>query len=101
MLQGACSQLPVMALAPKKGERVLDVSAAPGGKTTHMATMMRNSGTLVANDANKERQKSTIANLHRLNCCNSIVSVMDGRDLAKTWGLYFNKVLLDAPCSGT
>lgn len=101
MLQGACSQLPVMALAPKKGERVLDVSAAPGGKTTHMAAMMRNSGTLVANDANKERQKSTIANLHRLNCCNSIVSVMDGRDLAKTWGLYFNKVLLDAPCSGT
>jgi len=101
MLQGACSQLPVIALGPKPGERVLDCSAAPGGKTTHMAALMRNSGVLVANDANKDRQKSTIANLHRLNCCNTICSVMDGRDLAKTWGLYFNKVLLDAPCSGT
>jgi len=101
MLQGASSQLPVISLAPKPGDRVLDCSAAPGGKTTHMAAMMRNSGLLVANDANKDRLKSCIANLHRLSCCNTVVSHQDGRDLAKTWPLFFNKVLLDAPCSGT
>jgi len=101
MLQGASSQLPVISLAPKPGDKVLDCSAAPGGKTTHMAAMMRNSGILVANDANKDRAKSLIANLHRLNCCNAIVSHMDGRDLSKSWKHYFNKILLDAPCSGT
>lgn len=101
MLQGASSQLPVIALAPKPGDKVLDCSAAPGGKTTHLSAMMRNSGILVANDANKDRLKSAVANIHRLNCNNTIVSHMDGRDLAKTWPLFFNKVLLDAPCSGT
>ena len=101
MLQGASSQLPVISLAPKHGDRVLDCSAAPGGKTTHMAAMMRNGGILVANDANKDRLKSCIANLHRLSCCNTVVSHQDGRDLSKTWPLFFNKVLSDAPCSGT
>lgn len=57
MIQGGSSFLPVMALAPKENERVLDMAAAPGGKTSYMAALMRNTGTLVANDRNKERLK--------------------------------------------
>lgn len=57
MLQSACSFLPVLALAPRPGERVLDMAAAPGGKTTYIAQMMKNQGTLVANDVRKDRLK--------------------------------------------
>merc|ERR1712012_1459185 len=53
ILQGASSLLPVMALAPQENEKILDMASAPGGKSTHIAALMRNSGLLYANDANK------------------------------------------------
>ena len=55
MLQGAASLLPVMALTPIPGERILDMCAAPGGKTTHICQEMKNKGTVFANDVNKDR----------------------------------------------
>lgn len=55
LIQSAASLLPVMALAPQPGEYVLDMSAAPGGKTTHIGQMLKNQGVIVANDIKKER----------------------------------------------
>lgn len=100
ILQGASSFLPVMALAPQEGERILDMSAAPGGKTSHIAALMKNTGMLFANDANPDRAKAIVGNLHRLGVTNCAVMSYDGRALPKV-GKGYNRVLLDAPCSGS
>ncbi|KAJ5318174.1 hypothetical protein PENANT_c052G06100 [Penicillium antarcticum] len=101
ILQAASSFLPVMALAPQPNERVLDMASAPGGKTTYMSALMRNTGCVIANDASKPRAKGLIGNIHRLGCKNTVVTHMDARTaFPKALG-GFDRVLLDAPCTGT
>lgn len=100
MLQAASSFLPVLALKPQPGERILDMASAPGGKTTYVSALMQNTGVIFANDANKARTKSLTANVHRLGCKNVVVCSYDGREFPKVMG-GFDRVLLDAPCSGT
>merc|ERR1712013_685725 len=100
ILQGASSLLPVMALAPQEGERILDMASAPGGKTTHIAAVMKNTGMVLANDANRDRCKAVVGNCHRLGITNTVVCSHDGRMLPKVM-TGFDRVLLDAPCSGT
>ncbi|CAO3566984.1 unnamed protein product [Mortierella alpina] len=100
MLQAASSFLPVMALAPQEHERVLDMASAPGGKSTYIAALLKNTGMVFANDANKDRTKSLVANIHRLGVKNAVVCNYDGREFPGVIG-GFDRVLLDAPCSGT
>jgi len=100
MIQSASSFLPCMALAPQEKERVLDMASAPGGKTTYLAAMMKNSGQLFANDFKKERTKSLMGNIHRMGVRNAVVINFDGRKFPEVMG-GFDRVLLDAPCSGT
>jgi 25S rRNA (cytosine2870-C5)-methyltransferase len=100
MLQAASSFLPVISLSPQPNERILDMASAPGGKTSHIAALMQNTGVIFANDANKARTKSLTANIHRLGCKNVVVCSYDGREFPKVLG-GFDRVLLDAPCSGT
>jgi len=100
ILQSAASMCPVMALGPQPGDRVLDMSAAPGGKTSYIAQLMRNKGVIIANDLKQERQKATVANLHRLGVTCAVTCCFDGRKLGPRMKNSFDRVLLDAPCSG-
>lgn len=100
IIQGASSLLPVMALAPQENERILDMSAAPGGKASHIAAVMKNTGVLFANDISKDRIKAVVGNFHRLGVVNSVITCMDGRKYPNVM-TGFDRVLLDAPCTGT
>ena len=100
MLQSAASMCPILALGPEPKERVLDMAAAPGGKTSYIAQLMKNTGVIVANDLKKERQKATVANMHRLGVKNVITCAHDGRKLGTIFKNRFDRILLDAPCSG-
>jgi NOL1/NOP2/sun family putative RNA methylase len=98
-LQEAASQTPALVLDPSKDDLVLDMSAAPGGKTTQMADYMQNQGSIIALDSNANRLESLRNNIERLGVLNVVVYKKDAR-FASDLGLEFDKILLDAPCSG-
>jgi NOL1/NOP2/sun family putative RNA methylase len=97
-VQQAVMALPSLALAPEPGERVLDLCAAPGGKTTHLSELMGEGGALVAVDPQEKRIRGLLSNIYRLGCSNTIVVAADGRRLPT--GTLFDRVLVDAPCTG-
>ncbi|MEK6822780.1 MAG: RsmB/NOP family class I SAM-dependent RNA methyltransferase, partial [Nanoarchaeota archaeon] len=95
-VQEAASMIPPVVLDPQPGELVLDLCAAPGSKTTQIAQYMQNRGVLVANDITADRLASLGINLQRCGVVNDIITQMHGmRDVQ------FDRILLDAPCSGT
>ncbi len=87
-------------LAPLPGEKVLDLAAAPGGKATHLTALMNNTGLLVTNEISLGRFRDLFENLQRCGVTNSIGTHESPQALADHFGAYFDRVLLDAPCSG-
>ena len=87
-------------LGAQKGERILDLCAAPGGKTTQIAAMMQGEGVLVANEYVAERARVLSQNVERMGIGNCAVLHSDTASLARALPAYFDRVLVDAPCSG-
>jgi len=100
-VQDPISMLPPIALKPKPGESVLDLCAAPGSKTTQIAQTVDNTGIIVANDINGDRLKALLGNLQRCGVSNTLVTNMDGTLFSERVNQNFDKVLVDAPCSGS
>jgi 16S rRNA (cytosine967-C5)-methyltransferase len=96
--QSRASQLVARALAPAPGERVLDLCAAPGGKTTHLAALMEGTGEVVAVERNPQRARALQATAARLRAANVTVVTADANDYDGAGR--FDRVLLDPPCSG-
>lgn len=97
-LEDAASLLPAEVLSPSPGENVMDATAAPGGKATHLAALMGNRGALVANEIDPHRMRVLRFNLNRMGVFNAAVTTLDMSRLPDL-GSVFDKVLLDAPCS--
>ena len=82
------------------GETVLDLCAAPGGKSTHIAQQLNNQGLLVSNEINHKRASILVENLERFGAKNVIILNEDPSHLAQNLKQRFDKVVVDAPCSG-
>lgn len=100
-IQNAASWLPVLALEPQQGEVILDVCAAPGGKTSHIAAITDNKARIYANDNSRARLAKLQTNMKRLGVTIDRYTLFDATRLSqKLEGQLFDKILLDAPCSG-
>ena len=93
-----------MSVVPKlnieEGDKVLDLCAAPGGKSTYILSKLNNSGLLVSNEINPTRIKALGENLERFGAKNCIITNTDSSNLKKVFKGYFDKIVIDAPCSG-
>ena len=97
-VQEAASMIPPVVLNPKENELVLDIAAAPGSKTTQIASMIKNKGIIIANDIKYDRLKALSINLQRCGISNTIITLRSNYSFKE---IKFDKILLDAPCSGT
>lgn len=96
-IQEESAMLAALVLNPKKNSYMLDMCAAPGGKTTQLSALMENTGTIVANDKSIPRLKSLVANISRLGCLNVVVTWNDASKIVTKER--FDYILLDAPCT--
>jgi NOL1/NOP2/sun family putative RNA methylase len=99
-LQSLSSMIPALALGPRPDERILDIAAAPGSKTTQMAALMENRGVILANDVDPIRAQRLAYNVRLQGCGIVEVRVGRGEKLGEELPESFDRVLVDAPCSG-
>ncbi|MEW6653562.1 MAG: RsmB/NOP family class I SAM-dependent RNA methyltransferase [Bacteroidota bacterium] len=98
-IQSLSSMIPALVLNPSSTDAVLDLCAAPGSKTTQLAEMMNNSGTLIANEISTDRLKSLVFNVDKMNLVNTGILHGRGELLSTVYQNYFDKILVDVPCS--
>lgn len=98
-IQSKSSMLSAIALSPKQNEKVLDLCSAPGSKTTLLAELMNNNGFILANEISMDRIKALMFNVDRLGILNTTISNFDGMRLSNYFQNYFDKVLVDPPCT--
>ena len=99
-IQSLSSMLPPLILNPSDKETVLDLCAAPGSKTTELGELMNNGGTLISNEIQNDRVRMLVYNVERMNLVNTGVIHSKGELLSKIYADHFDKILVDAPCSG-
>ena len=99
-IQEASAMFPVTLLEAEQGERVLDLCAAPGGKSTQIAAAMQGKGLLVCNEIHPARAKILSENIERMGVTNALVVNHAPDELARHFQGYFDRILVDAPCSG-
>lgn len=99
-LQDPSAMAVAEALDVQPGDWTIDLAAAPGGKSTHLANKLIEDGLLVANDVHPGRSRALLSNLERFGTDHAVVTNDDVGKLARRWGSIFDRVLLDAPCSG-
>lgn len=99
-IQEASAMAPVVYLDPQPGEQVLDLCAAPGGKSSQIAAAMRGQGILICNEIHPSRAKILSENVERMGIVNALVTNETPQRLAENFPEYFDRILVDAPCSG-
>jgi len=99
-VQEPSAMLPAEILAASPGETVLDLCAAPGGKTTRIGADMRNQGLLVANEISEDRAKALLRNVELFGITNAVITNENPANLANAFPSFFDRILIDAPCSG-
>lgn len=98
--QEPAAQIVGQVASPQKGLKVLDLAAAPGGKSTHLLSYLENTGLLVSNEISSKRAKILVENVERFGARNVVVTNESAERLAKVFSAYFDMIVLDAPCSG-
>ena len=98
--QEPAAQMVAQITHPREGMKVLDLAAAPGGKSTHLLSYLNNTGLLVSNEINNKRSKILVENIERFGARNVLVTNESAERLAKIFSSYFDLIVLDAPCSG-
>ncbi len=99
--QGLSSQIPPLVLNPLPEDKVLDMAAAPGSKATQLAALMKNRGFLLVNDHSRKRLQPLNANLQKAGALNQVITHLPGEQIGRLWPEFFDKILLDAPCTAT
>lgn len=99
-VQEAASMIPPVVLDPQPGEIILDIAASPGSKSSQIAQYMENKGFIIANDVKGDRLAALGINMQRIGSYNHMTTLMQGEKFAEA-GIMFDRILVDAPCSGT